>query len=101
MAKTLFEAYKGRMQIAEGVYSKTHEGEKLPQFKKVLVAKCLRNVNRFLNEALDNSVGTQRADMGLYKKFCMNLTNVVIPNLIATDLVITYPMSSMSGYITY
>lgn len=101
MAKTLFEAYKGRMQIAEGVYSKTHQGEKLPQFKKVLVAKCLRNVNRFLNEAFDNSVGTQRADMGLYKKFCMNLTNVVIPNLIATDLVITYPMSSMSGYITY
>lgn len=65
MAKTLFEAYKGRMQIAEGVYSKTHQGEKLPQFKKVLVAKCLRNVNRFLNEAFDNSVGTQRADMGL------------------------------------
>lgn len=39
--------------------------------------------------------------MGLFKKFCLNLTNVALPNLIANDLVIVSPMSSMSGYITY
>ena len=31
----------------------------------------------------------------------MNLTTVAVPNLIAHDLVIVNPMSSMSGYITY
>ena len=54
-----------------------------------------------MNEAFDNSVGTQRSDMGTYKKFCMNLTTVAMPNLIAHDLVIVHPMSSMSGYVTY
>ena len=54
-----------------------------------------------MNEAFDQSVGTQRADMGMFKKFAMNLTTVALPNLIAHDLVIVHPMSSMSGYITY
>ena len=31
----------------------------------------------------------------------MNLTTVALPNLIANDLVIVHPMTSMSGYITY
>ena len=54
-----------------------------------------------MNEAFDASQGTQRADMGMFKKFAMNLTTVAVPNLIAHDLVIVHPMSSMSGYITY
>ena len=33
-----------------------------------------------------------------FKKFALNLVNVAVPNLIAPDLVIVYPMSSMSGY---
>lgn len=61
----------------------------------------MENVNRFMNEAFDASQGTQRADMGMFKKFAMNLTTVAVPNLIAHDLVIVHPMSSMSGYITY
>ena len=39
--------------------------------------------------------------MGLYKKFCLNLVTVALPNLIAPDLVITYAMTSMSGSIAY
>ena len=31
----------------------------------------------------------------------MNLTTVAVPNLIAHDLVIVHPMSSMAGYVTY
>lgn len=31
----------------------------------------------------------------------LNLTTVALPNLIAHDLVIVHPMSSMSGYVTY
>ena len=54
-----------------------------------------------MNEAFENSVGTQRTDMGMFKKFALNLTTVALPNLIANDLVIVHPMSSMSGYVTY
>ena len=46
-------------------------------------------------------MGTQRSDMGLFKKFCLNLITVALPNLIAPELVIVSPMSSMSGYVTY
>ena len=37
----------------------------------------------------------------MYKKFCLNLTNCALPNLIAPDLVIVKPMSSISGFIAY
>jgi len=39
--------------------------------------------------------------MGLYKKFCLNLVTVALPNLIAPELVITQAMTSMSGSIAY
>lgn len=54
-----------------------------------------------MNEAFEMSSGTQRSDMGLFTKFSLNLVNVAIPNLIAPDIVLTHPMSSMSGYINY
>lgn len=97
----LLEQYSKRIAVAESVYSKKHAGETLSNSKKLLVATSLDNVNRFLNESFSNSVGTQRADLGAYKKFCLNLTNVVVPNLIAPELVITKPMTSISGFITY
>ena len=95
------EAYSKRIKIAESVYAKSHNGEQMDQNRKLCLAKCLQNVNSFINEAFEQSTGTQRSDMGLFKKFCLNLTNVALPNLIANDLVIVSPMSSMSGYITY
>jgi hypothetical protein len=97
----LLESYKNRLAISESVYSKAHNGEKLSNFKKMATARCLENVNKFMNEAFENSVGTQRADLGAYKKFALNLTTVALPNLIAFDLVIVYPMSSISGFINY
>lgn len=54
-----------------------------------------------MTEAFANSVGTQRSDLGAYKKFALNLTTVALPNLIAFDLVIVQPMSSISGFINY
>lgn len=55
----------------------------------------------FINESLYNSTGTNRAQLGAYKKFSMNLTNVVLPQLIAPELVMVKPMSSFTGYVTY
>lgn len=53
MAKmSLLEAYKNRLAVAEGCYAKEHAGESLSESKKLVVAKCLENTNKFLNEAL-------------------------------------------------
>ena len=40
-AKTLFEAYKNRLAIANTVYSKTHNGENMSGNRKLVTAKCL------------------------------------------------------------
>ena len=101
MKKTLLEAYGRKLAVAESVYKKTHEGRAMSYNNKVTTAVLLNNVNRTLTEAFENSVGTQRVDMGDYKRFCLSITNVVFPSLIAEDLVIVKPMTSYSGVITY
>ena len=100
MEKTLLEKYAPRIQVSESVYSKK-TGETLDNNRKACIAMVLENESKFLNEAFSNSVGTQRADLGAWKKFCLNLTTVALPTLIAHDLVIVNPMASYSGYITY
>lgn len=97
--KTLLEQYEKRLSISESVAKKA--GIELDNNRKNAIAMVLDNTNKFLNEAFSNSVGTQRADMGDFKKFCLNLTTVALPTLIAPELVIVNPMSSYSGYITY
>ena len=97
----LLEKYSKRLEVAEKVYKDRNLNESLSRFKKVTTAVTLENINKFLSESFNNSVGTQKADIGNFKKFTMNLTTVAIPNLIAFDLVIVYPMTSFSGYLTY
>lgn len=96
----LLEAYKRRLAISESVYSKSHSSP-MPDSKKLVIAKCLENTSRFMNEAFENSVGTQRTSLGDFKKFTLNLVTVALPDLIAFDLVMVQPMSSMTGYIAY
>lgn len=97
----LLEAYGKRLSLADKLHAKSHNGERLSESKKILIAKCLENTQKFMTEAFDMSSGTQRSDMGLFTKFSLNLVNTAIPNLIAPDIVLTHPMSSMSGYINY
>jgi hypothetical protein len=98
---SLLETYSKRLAVSESVFSKAHDGAPLDNHRKMAVAMVLNNTNRFLNEAFASSVGTQRADLGEFKKFTLNLTTVALPNLIAMDLVIVQPMASISGFITY
>lgn len=109
----LLEQYKGRLKVAERMYAQQHNGEKLSESKKLATAKILQNTSKFLNEAFGAPTATQTGaatgfaassgttTLGQFKKFAMNLVNVVVPNLIANDIAIVYPMSSMSGYINY
>lgn len=102
---SLTEAYKKRLQVSESIYAKNHENASLNIAQKETIAKVLNNSSEFIkfkmNEAFTNSVGTQRADMGNFKKFCLDVTTVVLPNLIANDLVIVQPMPSFTGSIQY
>ena len=75
----LLEAYSKRLAVSESVYAKQHSGAKMDNHKKLTVAKVLENTNKFLNEAFTSSMGTQRSDMGEFKKFCLNLTTVALP----------------------
>ena len=45
MAQNLLEAYKKRLSIAESVYSRQHNGEKMDNHRKLTVAKVLANTN--------------------------------------------------------
>ena len=97
----LLEKYSKRLAVADKYFSDNHGGERLSESKKLTTAVCLDNIDKFLNESFNNSIGTQRADLGLFKKFCINLTNVALPSLIANDIVITKPMTSMNGVVAY
>lgn len=44
--KTLFEAYKNRLNVSESVFAKTHNGAKMDNHRKLVVAKTLENTNR-------------------------------------------------------
>lgn len=44
--KSLFEAYKNRLAVADKVYGKMHEGASMSNNRKLATAKCLENVNR-------------------------------------------------------
>lgn len=101
MANKLLESYKNRINLAESVHMKAHNGARMPQSKKIMLATMLKNTSNFLNEALDSSGATQRSALGDYKKFCLNVTNVALPNLILPELMLTQPMTSISGYVTY
>lgn len=98
----LMESYKGRLAIAESYYAQKNSGQKLSNTKKMLTAQCLSNVANFMNESFISSTSaTQRADMGQFKKFCLDITTLTVPNLVINDMFMVKPMSSFSGYVTY
>lgn len=92
------EVYSKKINIAEKVYEKEHGGRSFAPNKKIALARVLANTSEYITEAFENSVGTQLSNMKTYKKFCLDLTTVALPSLIANDLVIVYPLKSRTGY---
>lgn len=97
----IVEAYQKKLAVSEKVYAKEHGGRALAENKKIAIARVLANTSEYITEAFENSVGTQFNNMKTFKKFCLDLTTVALPSLIANDLVIVYPMKSRTGYIQY
>lgn len=90
---SLLEAYAKRIKVAEGIYAKNHDGDAMTRSKQLTLACVLNNSNKFLTEKFNaaGSEGTQASAIKTAKRFVMNLTNIVLPNLIAEDLVMVQP----------
>ena len=100
MRQNLLETYSRQIKVAEAYVAKNFDGKVVSDNAKLTTAVLLDNTNRWITEALD-TVATQRSDLGAWKKFCLNLTNIAVPSLIANDLVIVHPMTSYSGSVAY
>lgn len=77
MAKNLLESYKQKIAVADGYYAKLHEGEHMDNTKKLVLASCLNNTSKFLNESLGNGAaqmgefGGDLGGMAGLKRFCL------------------------------
>lgn len=103
MRQNLLETYSRQLKVAEAYVAKNFEGKTISSNTALTTAVLLDNTNRWMTESLNSEIGvSNRADsMGAWKKFCLNLTNIAVPSLIANDLVIVHPMTSYSGSVAY
>lgn len=100
--QNLLEQYGRQIKIAEAFAKSRTKIDSLDDNIKLATAVCLDNVNKFISmrESM-NTMATERANLGDYKKFCLNLVNLSVPTLIANNLVIVHPMTSFSGSVAY
>jgi hypothetical protein len=102
MRQNLLETYSRQLKVAEAYVAKNFEGKTMSSNTALTTAVLLDNTNRWMTESLNNTIGVgNRGDLGDWKKFCLNLTNIAVPSLIANDLVIVHPMTSYSGSVAY
>jgi hypothetical protein len=98
----LLEKYQRQIKVAEAYVANNFEGKKVSENTKLNTAVLIDNTNRFMTmmESM-NTQATERSNLGDWKKFCLNLTNIAVPSLIANDLVIVHAMTSFSGSVAY
>lgn len=102
MRTNLLETYSRQLKVAEAYVAKNFDGKAISANTQLTTAVLLDNTNRWMTESMNVGLGTtQRSDLGDWKKFCLNLTNIAVPSLIANDLVIVHPMTSYSGSVAY
>ena len=106
MRQNLLETYSRQLKVAEAYVAKNFEGKQMSSNTALTTAVLLDNTNRWITESMNSGLGssigaTTRDSMGAWKKFCLNLTNIAVPSLIANDLVIVHPMTSYSGSVAY
>ena len=100
MRQNLLETYSRQLKVAEAYVAKNFDGKQISANTQLTTAVLLDNTNRWMTESI-NTTATARSDLGDWKKFCLNLTNIAVPSLIANDLVIVHPMTSYSGSVAY
>jgi hypothetical protein len=98
MKQTLLETYSRQLKVAEAYIAKNYD-KSVSSNTKLTTAVLLDNTNKFLNESVSDVTSTY--DLGRWSKFCLNLTNLAVPSLVANDLVIVHPMTRSSGSVAY
>jgi hypothetical protein len=101
MRTNLLETYSRQLKVAEAYVAKNFDGKAVSANTQLTTAVLLDNTNRWMTESMNMVAGGNRSDLGDWKKFCLNLTNIAVPSLIANDLVIVHPMTSYSGSVAY
>ena len=101
MRTNLLETYSRQLKVAEAYVAKNFDGKTVSANTQLTTAVLLDNTNRWMTESMNMVAGGNRSDLGDWKKFCLNLTNIAVPSLIANDLVIVHPMTSYSGSVAY
>ena len=101
MKTNLLETYSRQLKVAEAYVAKNFDGKAVSANTQLTTAVLLDNTNRWMTESMNMVAGGNRTDLGDWKKFCLNLTNIAVPSLIANDLVIVHPMTSYSGSVAY
>lgn len=86
MRTNLLEAYGKQLNVAEAYVAKNFDGKRISSNTKLTTAVLLDNTNRWMTESMNESIATSRSDLGAWKRFCLNLTNIAVPSLIANDL---------------
>ncbi len=104
MRQNLLETYSRQLKVAEAYVAKNFDGKAISSNTALTTAVLLDNTNRWMTESMNMGAlgnAAERSDLGAWKKFCLNLTNIAVPSLIANDLVIVHPMTSYSGSVAY
>lgn len=97
-AKRALKLHEARIAAAENV--RKRKGLDMSFEKKLATAICLENTRRQIRtmEAFNGSA-TQPSNIGQYKRFAMDMTATLIPNLIAPDLVSVQALENRVGMI--
>jgi len=86
----LLEQYKNRIDVSEKYFQNTHAGQRLDGTKKVAIATCLHNINKFMNENFmgygagtnaNTPVPAEATGLGTWKKFCLKFFVINVTNM--------------------
>lgn len=77
MRTNLMETYSRQLKVAEAYVAKNFDGKQISSNTQLTTAVLLDNTNRWMTESM-NTMATERSDLGAWKKFCLNLTNIAV-----------------------
>lgn len=77
MRQNLLETYGRQLKVAEAYVAKNFDGKQVSGNTQLATAVLLDNTNRWISESM-NTMATERSDLGAWKKFCLNLTNIAV-----------------------
>lgn len=73
MRQNLLETYSRQLKVAEAYVAKNFDGRQVSANTALATAVLLDNTNRWMTEAYDATVATNRGEMGDWKKFCWTI----------------------------